>query len=107
MARKAPRSEVVILAIFGTVIEVGDSQGKSVHMFFVAAVFQNLKTFVVPIDLPCIKQPLAKVNPRNIRLSAWTLAILANPLSFVFNAGSDRIPITGVKASIHWHGFNP
>jgi hypothetical protein len=61
----------------------------------------------VPVALTCIKQPLAKVNPRNIWLSAWTLAISTNPLSFVFDAGSDRIPITGVKASIHWHSFNP
>ncbi|TYQ24110.1 hypothetical protein PseudUWO311_20220 [Pseudanabaena sp. UWO311] len=61
----------------------------------------------MPIALTCIKQPLVKVNPRNIWLSAWTLAILANPRSFIFDAGSDRIPIAGVKASIHGHGFNP
>ena len=82
---------------------MGDGQGKSVHMLFISSVFHHLKPIVVPSDLPRIEKPLGKINPRNMRLSAWTLAILANPLGFVFDAGSDRLPVGRVKFMIHGH----
>lgn len=103
MAGSAHGFEVLWRAVRGGVIQVGDSQNKSGRFARFGFVFLPLKAVVPPIKmwLILLEKPHLKIPPINSRLTTWPATFLAGPIGAFFDRQRDRVPVVGVKLTVH------